>query len=292
MIIKRNKHNKYAKEPQEQVVFQEKKEDDICSQQDVTNPSDDSFDDIDSFPDLSSEFDDGDQSLSIDSLLSQYEDEVEAPAEPEPQVVEEQDYTQPIIDIPSVENRREKRRGDRRRGYRRLDDRNLISRAQEEANAIKERAAKEGFDYGISVAQGELQKLNGVMIDFLNAKEYALEALSPQISFLAVKVAEKIIRTEVSCDETIILNIVKEVLKGVGKDETQIVIRANPADAIIVRSSIPEIYPYAGVNTKVIVMEDKDIEWGSCLVETNNGMIDARFSTQLQILIKAFEAGL
>ena len=48
---------------------------------------------------------------------------------------------EPEIDLFDIENidfeqRQERRRGSRRRGYRRIDDRNLVSRAQEEAEAI------------------------------------------------------------------------------------------------------------------------------------------------------------
>ena len=61
--------------------------------------------------------------------------------EPEVKVEEEK------IDLFNLDNidfkqRQERRRGDRRRGFRRIDDRNLISRAREEAQNIKEAAAK------------------------------------------------------------------------------------------------------------------------------------------------------
>ena len=48
--------------------------------------------------------------------------------------IEEIDFTE----------RQERRRGSRRRGYRRIDDRNLVSRAQEEAENIKKSAFEEG----------------------------------------------------------------------------------------------------------------------------------------------------
>ena len=52
---------------------------------------------------------------------------------------------EPEIDLFDIENidfnqRQERRRGSRRRGYRRIDDRNLVSRAQEEAETIKKSA--------------------------------------------------------------------------------------------------------------------------------------------------------
>lgn len=191
-----------------------------------------------------------------------------------------------------IKEREERRRGDRRRGYRRIDDRNLISRAHEEANVIKEKASREGFEYGLVQAKEELKKLGYAIADFLEAKEQAMQASSNDIAFLAIKVAEKIIKTEISCNESIVLSIVSDVLKEIGKDETNIIIKTNPSDTDLVKENLPDIFPYGKANAKIVVVDDESVEWGSCIVETNNGMIDARFSTQLKILQKALEAGL
>ncbi|MBP7211914.1 hypothetical protein KBA27_03685, partial [bacterium] len=64
----------------------------------------------------------------------------------------------PKVDLTEIDNidfaqRMERRRGDRRRGFRRIDDRNLVSRAQEEAGAIKDASAQEGYKEGIAKAQ-------------------------------------------------------------------------------------------------------------------------------------------
>ena len=55
------------------------------------------------------------------------------------------------IDISEIEfkERVERRRGDRRKGFRRIDERTLVSRAQEEARSIRELAAKEGYKNGL-----------------------------------------------------------------------------------------------------------------------------------------------
>ncbi|HBG48824.1 MAG TPA: hypothetical protein DDW90_04855 [Cyanobacteria bacterium UBA9971] len=198
----------------------------------------------------------------------------------------------PSFQQPLIKERQERRRGDRRRGYRRTEDRNLISRAQEEANAIKESAAKEGFDYGIELSKEELKKLNQAITVLLQTKERAMEQAAPDIAFLAVKVAEKVIKKQLEIDDTIVLNIVSEVIKSLGKGETNIMVRTNPADMQSIQENIPDLYPYGDSNTKITVIKDEKVDWGSCIVETKSGIIDARFSTQLQILQKALEAGL
>jgi len=198
----------------------------------------------------------------------------------------------PAFQQPLIKERQERRRGDRRRGYRRTEDRNLISRAQEEANAIKESAAKEGFDYGIELSKEELKKLNQAITELLQTKEKAMEQAAPDIAFLAVKVAEKVIKKQLEIDDSIVLNIVSEVIKTLGKGETNILIKTNPADMQSIQENIPGLYPYGDSNTQITVIKDEQVDWGSCIVETKSGIIDARFSTQLQILQKALEAGL
>ena len=198
----------------------------------------------------------------------------------------------PVLHQPIIKERQERRRGDRRRGYRRTEDRSLISRAQEEANAIKESAAKEGFDYGINVSKEELKKLNQCITEILQAKEQAMEQAAPDIAYLAVKAAEKVIKKQLEIDDQVVLNIVSEVLKTLGKNEKSIVIRTNPADTELVRQNVPRLYPYGSSGTTINVVKDDGVDWGSCIVETQGGIIDARFSTQLQILQKALEAGL
>lgn len=188
--------------------------------------------------------------------------------------------------------RSERRRGDRRRGYRRIDDRNLISRAHEEANAIREMASREGFEYGVEKSEEKVQDLATVLTELLNARDQAMRMAMSEIAQMAVMVAEKIIKQEVSTNPEIVLNVTAETIKEMGKGHQSLVIKVNPSDASIVREHLPELYPYGDAKTSIVVIEDNSVEWGSCMVETNTGMIDARFTTQLAILKKAFEVGI
>ena len=76
-----------------------------------------------------------------------------------------------MFDLDNIDfsQRQERRRGDRRRGYRRIDDRNLISRAQEEADTIKETAAKEGYRAGIEQAESDIIALRSKIADFIRS---------------------------------------------------------------------------------------------------------------------------
>ena len=80
----------------------------------------------------------------------------------EPEVIEEAENSEPkpfsldlSIDDLTFEQRPERREGSRRRGYRRTQDRNIVSRAQKEAQTIKEAAKQDGYKEGINQANRE-----------------------------------------------------------------------------------------------------------------------------------------
>ena len=87
---------------------------------------------------------------------------------------------EPEIDLFDIENidftqRQERRRGSRRRGYRRIDDRNLVSRAQEEAETIKKSAFEEGYRKGLEQANSDLEAFKNNFSEFMNAPKNVFE---------------------------------------------------------------------------------------------------------------------
>lgn len=185
------------------------------------------------------------------------------------------------------EQREERREGSRRRGYRRTQDRNIISRAQNEAIAIKEAAKQDGYDVGIKQAQEDLTALKDTIIDFLAYKDEVYEKVSACIMDIALEIAKKIIKKEVETDENTIMEIVNSVLEEVGDSENQITLKVRPNDVGIVKDKIPEIITEKGISAKISIIPSEDIEDGGVLVVTSNGIIDATIATQFKILEQA-----
>ena len=174
-------------------------------------------------------------------------------------------------------------RNDRRRGYRRIEDKNLISKAYEEANAIRENAQAQGFDEGLTQARDAIEDLRGNINQLLNGREEALLSLADEIGGLAVEVAARIIKTEVSCDETLVLNLVKDTIQKAGRNTKSILLKLHPDDSGTVKKMLKDD-PIPNLHAEIIVMDDPGVDEGSCILETNSGLIDASFSTQLGIL--------
>ena len=168
MIIKKNKIKQWEeKQAQEQVISHapESYADDfnpVTEEEHEANP-DEQFDDIEDV-------------TNIEPVL---------PPEPE-------------IDLFDIENidfnqRQERRRGTRRRGCRRIDDRNLVSRAQEEAENIKKSAFEEGYKSGLDKAEADIQAFKETLKEFMSAPKEVFEYVAPDILEISVNIAKKII---------------------------------------------------------------------------------------------------
>ncbi len=208
--------------------------------------------------------------------------------EPEIKVEEEK------IDLFNLDNidfkqRQERRRGDRRRGFRRIDDRNLISRAREEAQSIKEAAAKEGYQEGLMQAKADIEDVKNAITSFAGAKQEVFEYIAPDILEISVEIAQKIIKKELQQDPTIILDNIMEILKGLSKEETKITLRVNPSQVSLLKSEIPNAMSNIGLDAKVLIVPDDTVMEGGCMVTTNNGVIDATIETQLAIISEALK---
>lgn len=216
-------------------------------------------------------------------------EEVSQPqSEPEP-VKEGDSYKIDLFDLDNIDfkQRYERRRGDRRRGFRRIDDRNLISRAREEAMTIRESAAKEGYDNGIAQAQHDIEELKSQLINFAGAQQAVFDAIAPEILAISIDIAKKIIKTEVQQNPDLIIANIQQCLKELSKEETKVMLKLNPADVANVKQQIPMMLENAGLDVKIMLVPDPSMTQGGGIIQTTNGIIDVSIDTQVDIITKA-----
>jgi len=197
-----------------------------------------------------------------------------------------------IFDVDNIDftQRKERRTGNRRRGYRRIDDRNLVSRAQEEAIEIKQGAYQEGYNAGVQKAQADLANLRNTLGVFMGAEDKVFNEVAPKILDIALDIAQKIIKTQVQIDTQILLNTVLDVLKTLSRNEPKITIKVNPVQVQFLKDTLPEQLNLMGMDTTLNVLPDESIMEGGCIVQTNNGMVDARIEAQIEIVQNALRS--
>ena len=194
-----------------------------------------------------------------------------------------------LFDLDNIDfsQRDERRQGERRRGFRRIDDRNLISRAREEADNIREASAKDGYAKGVEKAGSDIKDFREQLNKFWNAKQEVFDEIAPEILRISVDIARKIINTEVQQNPDLIIANIQQCLKDLSKEETKVMIKINPDDVSNVRGKIPEMLENAGLDVKIMLVPDNNITQGGAIIQTTNGIIDVTIDTQVDIITKA-----
>lgn len=236
------------------------------------------------------------ESLPQETVMPEPEQITEIPEEEFTPPPQENLPKEPEIDLFDIENidfeqRQERRRGSRRRGYRRIDDRNLVSRAQEEADTIKKSAFDEGYRKGLEQAQADMELFRNNITAFMNATKNVFEYIAPDILEISVDIAKKIIKKEVETDPQVLINTIVDVLKSHAKNEPKIIIRVRPQAVQFIKDTLPNITYQYGIDAKINIVADPSIEEGGCVFQTNNGIVDASIDTQVEIIKKALEGG-
>lgn len=206
---------------------------------------------------------------------------------------EEEIFSEINFDNINFSQREERRQCDRRRGYRRINERNLVSRAQEEANELRLQANKEGYDEGfqkgLDEARSSIEELNKSLIGFMESTSRIYDEVSNDILDMAIDMAKKIIKKEVETDRSVLLSVINGVLQDLSKEETRVILYVSPLDLAVAKNSVPEILETSQLEAKISVISDENVDQGSVIVKTNNGIVDASFKTQFKILEEALK---
>ena len=119
---------------------------------------------------------------------------------------------------------------------------------------------------------------------FFDAPQRVYDDIAPDILDISIDIAKKIIKKEMSENPEIILDNIRDIMKGLSKEESKITLRVNPSQAPILRQELPETAKSLGLEVKIYVVPDENTMEGGCVVTTTNGVIDATIESQLAII--------
>lgn len=223
------------------------------------------------------------------------EENEEIPIEAEEPVIIDEAKAKSIQDLDltlqniKFEQREERREGSRRRGYRRSQDRNIVTRAQQDAISIRDVAQKEGYNEGLKNAQKDIDEIKNKISQFLDCKQEVYNKVAGGILEIALEVAKKIINKEVEENREYIIPMITGLLDEVNKTENKITLKVMPKDVEILKDKIIEVFKGQGFEAKISVIPDNTIKDGGVILETSNGIIDATIDTQLAIIEQALK---
>jgi flagellar biosynthesis/type III secretory pathway protein FliH len=153
----------------------------------------------------------------------------------------------------------------------------LLESAREEAERIKSRAALEGRERGLQTVTELLVRAREEVARMRSEAEQDLKTL-------AVRIAEKVLASELELRPSAIVEVVKQVLEHAG-DAEQLTVRVSPGDLpLLERGKTKLTERTRGILT---FRADESIGRGGCIVESALGIVDARLSTQLEAIERA-----
>jgi flagellar assembly protein FliH len=176
-----------------------------------------------------------------------------------------------------------------------------LAAAETESELLKQQARENGFQQGYDEGfekgqQSALEEMKGMIAEAVGKSEQIIAmaereaqasvlAAERQIIELSLSIARKILARELEENPMVVLPIVKKALEKV-RDQEQIVIRVNPSDYELVLQAKRDLQMILGQEQSLVVSHDHTIDAGSCMVESSNGTVDARVSTQFSELEK------
>jgi len=159
----------------------------------------------------------------------------------------------------------------------------------EELQRLLQDSCDRGFADGRREAEesfGEVcRTLSEAIVSVSGMRERIVRECEDDLLRLAMMVAKQVIRQEITLDRTILAQFVCEATAGIS-DQNEISICFNPEDYRAV-SANRALY-LAGISDKmqITIKPDDSVSAGGCVVETQNGLVDARVETQLAEIFK------
>lgn len=165
----------------------------------------------------------------------------------------------------------------------------IVAKAQQEADAIRNRAEHQGRQSGWqSVEQIVRQQLatvlpalSQVVQEIQHAKQAWLTHWEAGAVHVAAAIAERLIRRELARQPEVTLTLVREALElAAGSSELRIYL--SPADHKAIGDRVEMFVKELSGLTAAGLMADPEVTPGGCRVETRFGVIDQQFEAQLK----------
>lgn len=182
-----------------------------------------------------------------------------------------------------------------------LEKKRFFERAHKEAEEVKKQAEKKGYDEGFKKgltdgkteaerkAREEIDKqvsgLIRILEDCHSAISGSIGSLLKQNMTKLVRLWEKVLKRllyrEVNLDEHVLERLLEQVLKRLS-DKEKIIIYLHPTEVTYLQEKLDQYGDLLRGAKHVEFVADDHVDRGSCMVETNLGIYDARWRTQLE----------
>jgi len=172
----------------------------------------------------------------------------------------------------------------------RLEAEEIVSAAVQEAEDIRRTAYEEGHaegarEFGVRSAECGV-RLEETLADIGRQLDEFWISTEQELLKLSVDIARKIVHREINENQESVLSTVKIALYQL-RDRQSLKLRVNPAEYELLREHKEEIMSSCDGMRSLEILEDRRVEQGGCLIESDSGSLDARIETQLKEVERA-----
>ena len=241
------------------------------------------------------------QAVKVTSLNGQQADLRSAERVSEEKKEEEEATLRRTVEQLRQENAALRTELDKERKRLEAERRNMTLKMSQEAEKLREKALREGYEEGYrrGAEQGKIEAIEAVreenikkissLVGLLesiheelkNSLDVLLLANEAKLVRLWEKILSRLLFQRASLDEGLVLRVLKEILAR-ASDRERILIYLNPSDLTYAESHSDELAELLRGVKHLEFIPDDNVDKGSCVVETNLGVYDARWRTQLE----------
>jgi flagellar assembly protein FliH len=178
----------------------------------------------------------------------------------------------------------------------------IIAGAQRQAEAISRRAAEQGQQAALAAMERTLDEkvgqkmesllpaLQKVVSELVDARQAWLRQWEQATVHLAAKIAERVIRREITKTPEITVDLVREALQlAAGSPHVKIFL--HPDDFDTLNGQIDRLVKELARAAEAEIIPDVTVSPGGCRLETRQGLIDQQIETQLERIIAELTGG-
>ncbi len=174
----------------------------------------------------------------------------------------------------------------------------IIAEAHEEAEQIRQDHIKKGYEEGIIKAEQEidetrknaLQESQQIITAAGKTKMQMLKTAESDMMRLVMAIARKVIGGEIKTNPEVVINVIGEALTYLDKTEN-ISVHINPQEVLQVLDAV-NTGQITDKNNKLVdfdVQADKRVSTGGCIIDGEEGQIDATIETRINRIEKSIQ---
>ena len=164
----------------------------------------------------------------------------------------------------------------------------IINDAKKQIIAEQQAGFEEGLRRGLEKVQSLEPLLKGLLEEIKNYRDNYESDLEPQLIKLVMNVCNKILKDKLESDRELIVRTVQDAFREI-TDKEFIKIRVHHSDLELMREFQPKLLETFHEIKDFEVVPDESVGKGGCILETNEGSVDATMKTQMQKIFDAMK---